>query len=135
MAAEGVITLLSAYGPDETIARLEQDIKTRGLTLFAKIDHAAGAREVGLTLRPTLLLIFGNARGGTPLMQATQTLGIDLPLKALVWQDASNATWLSYNDPEWLAVRHGLAGAVEAPVAALRGVLRALAQQATGARV
>src|SRR5262249_18534229 len=81
------------------------EVWTRGLTVFARIDHAAGAAEVGLSLPPTWLLIFGNAKAGTPLMQSAQTIGIDLPLKALVWQDASGKTWLSYNDPAWLAKR------------------------------
>jgi uncharacterized protein (DUF302 family) len=86
--------------------RLEAAVRAKGMTVFARIDHAAGAAEAGLTLRPTELLIFGNARAGTPLMQARQTIGIDLPLKALVWQDASGKTWLSYNDPPWVVSRH-----------------------------
>src|SRR4029450_12973509 len=73
-----------------------------------RIDHAAGAAAVGMPLRPTELLIFGNPPAGTPLMQAEQTIGIDLPLKALVWEDASGGVWIAYNDPAWLAVRHGL---------------------------
>jgi uncharacterized protein (DUF302 family) len=88
--------------------RLRAEVKAKGMTIFAHIDHAAGATAVGLSLPPTELLIFGNAKGGTPLMQANQTIGIDLPLKALVWQDQSGKTWLSYNDPTWLATRHGL---------------------------
>ena len=88
--------------------RLESEVRARGMTVFARIDHAAGAAQVGLTLRPTELIIFGNARGGTPLMQASQTAGIDLPLKALVWEDASGKTWLSYNEPSWIVQRHGL---------------------------
>jgi uncharacterized protein (DUF302 family) len=85
-----------------------------------------------LPLRPTDLLIFGNAKGGTPLMQATQTIGIDLPLKVLVWQDEAGTAWLSYNDPVWLAKRHGLGADVQAIVDALSGALRALAKTATG---
>ena len=77
--------------------------------MFARIDHFAAAAEVGLALRPTELIIFGNARGGTPLMQPNQTVGIDLPLKALVWQDAAGETWISYNEPSWIAQRHGVA--------------------------
>lgn len=84
--------------------RLEAEIAAKGLTLFARIDHSAGAAEVGLTLRPTVLFIFGNAKGGTPLMQAAQTAGIDLPLKVLVWQDDKGVTQVSYNDPAWLSV-------------------------------
>src|SRR3954465_7472583 len=80
------------------------------MTVFARVDHAAGAAEAGLPLRPTDLLIFGAAKGGTPLMQAAQTIGIDLPLKALVWQDESGKTWVSYNEPAWLAARHKVSG-------------------------
>jgi uncharacterized protein (DUF302 family) len=89
--------------------RLEAAVKARGMTVFARIDHAAGAAVAGLSLRPTEVLIFGNAKAGTPLMQSVQTIGIDLPLKALVWQAASGDTWLSYNDPACLAQRHTLA--------------------------
>ncbi len=76
------------------------------MKVFARIDHAAGATEAGLELRPTELIIFGNARGGTPLMQASQTAGIDLPLKVLVWQDATGKTQVSYNEPSWIVQRH-----------------------------
>ena len=86
MAADGLVTLRSSYAPKETMKRLETEVKAKGLTVFARIDHAAGAAEVGLSLRPTELLIFGNAKGGTPLMQSVQTIGIDLPLKILIWQ-------------------------------------------------
>jgi len=106
---EGLTTIASNFGPKETMDRLETEIRTKGMEVFACIDHAAGAAEVGLNLRPTELIIFGNARGGTPLMQSAQTIGIDLPVKALVWQDAANKTWLSYNGPGWIARRHGIA--------------------------
>src|SRR5215468_8885956 len=86
MAADGLTTIKNSHGPKETMDRLEAAVKAKGLIIFARIDHAAGATEVGLSLRPTELLIFGNAKGGTPLMQSNQTVGIDLPLKALVWQ-------------------------------------------------
>src|SRR4030095_11505857 len=105
MAADGLTTIPSAYGAKETADRLEAEIRAKGMAVFARIDHAAGAVEAGLSLRPTEVLIFGNAKTGTPLMQAVQTIAIDLPLKALVWQDASGDTWLSYNDPAWLAQR------------------------------
>src|SRR5579871_5802503 len=105
MAADGLITVPSNFGPEETMRKLEAEVKAKGMTIFAHVDHAAGAAAAGLTLRPTDLLIFGAARGGTPLMQSAQTMGIDLPLKALVWQDESGATWLSTNDPNWLAKR------------------------------
>ena len=131
MAAEGLINLRSSYGPKETMNRLETEVKAKGLTIFARIDHAAGAAEVGLSLRPTELLIFGNAKGGTPLMQAVQTIAIDLPLKALVWQDASGNTWLSYNDPNWLAKRHGLGHEADAPIKAISAALDAMTKTAT----
>ena len=131
MAEDGLITIRSRHGPDETMSRFEAEVKAKGLTVFARIDHAAGAAAVGLPLRPTELLVFGNAKGGTPLMQAVQTIGIDLPLKVLVWQDASGDTWLSYNDPSWLAQRHGLAHEAEAAVRALAAALDVLARTAT----
>jgi uncharacterized protein (DUF302 family) len=134
MAVEGLITLRSNYGPKDTMDRLETAVKAKGLTVFAHVDHAAGAAAVGLSLRPTDLLIFGNARGGTPLMQSAQTIGLDLPLKILVWQDATGATWLSYNDPSWLAKRHGLSADVEAAVSALTTVIHAVAKAATGSQ-
>ena len=107
MADNGLIPVSSAHGVKETIDRLANDLKSKGMTIFARIDHAAGAKAVGLTLRPTELLIFGNAEAGTPLMQSHQTLGIDLPLKVLAWEDAAGKVWLSYNAPAWLAARHG----------------------------
>ena len=134
MAADGLITVRSSHGPKETMTRLEAAVKAKGLTVFAHVDHAAGAAEVGLSLRPTDLLIFGNAKGGTPLMQSVQTVGIDLPLKALVWQDASGNTWLAYNDPAWLAKRHGLTREADASASALAAALAALAKAATGSQ-
>ena len=134
MAADGLITMRSSYGPKETMNRLEADVQAKGLTVFARVDHTAGAAAVGLALGPTELLIFGNAKGGTPLMQSIQTIGIDLPLKALVWQDALGKTWLSYNDPDWLAKRHGLGHDVEVPVSALAAALGALATAATASQ-
>jgi uncharacterized protein (DUF302 family) len=133
MAAEGLITIQSSYGPMDTMNRLEADVKAKGMTIFARIDHAEGAAEVGMSLRPTELLIFGSPKGGTPLMQSAQTIGIDLPLKALVWQDTSGKTWLSYNDASWLAERHGLGSEVKATVNGLAAVVSALARAATAA--
>jgi uncharacterized protein (DUF302 family) len=109
--------------------RVEAQIRAGGLNVFARIDHVAGAAEAGLTLPPTELMIFGNARGGTPLMQSAQTVGIDLPLKILVWQDAANTTWLSYNQPEWIAQRHGLANA-EDTVTKMADLLNAISRAA-----
>src|SRR5437763_1136586 len=107
-SVEGLTSIPSSFGPKETMDRLETEIRAKGMMVFARIDHTAGAAEVGLRLAPTELIIFGNARGGTPLMQSAQTIGIDLPLKVLVWQDAANKTWLSYNEPSWIAQRHGI---------------------------
>jgi uncharacterized protein (DUF302 family) len=131
MAADGLITIRSSYGPEDTMSRFEAEVRAKGMTVFARVDHAAGARAVGLSLRPTELLIFGNAKAGTPLMQSMQTIGIDLPLKALVWQDASGSTWLSYNDPSWLAKRHGSGREVETTVGAMAAALNAMARTAT----
>jgi uncharacterized protein (DUF302 family) len=133
MSENGLITLPSAHGAKETMDRLAADVKAKGLTVFARIDHAAGAEDVGMALRPTELLVFGNARGGTPLMQANQTIGIDLPLKALVWEDAGGEVWLSYNEPSWLAQRHGEGSDVAKVTDQLAAVLAALAKGATGA--
>jgi uncharacterized protein (DUF302 family) len=134
MAADGLTTIRSSQGPKDTMDRLETEVKARGMTIFARIDHAAGANAAGLSLRPTEVLIFGNAKGGTPLMQSVQTTGIDLPLKALVWQDASGDTFLSYNDPAWLAKRHGVSGATEAVVGTMSAVLLAVARAATASQ-
>ena len=131
MAAEGLVSLRSSFGPKETTDRLKAELQARGLTVFAQIDHAAGAASAGLTLRPTEVVIFGNAKGGTPLIQAAQTIGIDLPLKALVWQDDAGDTWLSYNDPAWLAQRHGIAEQAQTVVANMSGMLSALAKAVT----
>ena len=132
MAVQGLTTIKSSHAPRETMNRLKAAVTAKGLTVFARIDHAEGASAVGLSLRPTEVLIFGNAKGGTPLMQAVQTVGIDLPLKALVWQDAAGETWLSWNDPAWLAARHGVSGA-EAVVGKLSAVLDDVAKTATAA--
>jgi uncharacterized protein (DUF302 family) len=110
--------------------RLEAEVKSMGLTVFARVDHAAGAAAVGMKLRPTELLIFGNAKGGTPLMEADQRIRIDLPLKALVHQDEAGKVWLSYEDPSWLARRYGLGAVVAMNVEALGKALSALATDA-----
>jgi uncharacterized protein (DUF302 family) len=131
MAAQGLTTVRSSYGPKETMDRLAAEVKAKDMTVFARIDHAAGATAVGLSLRPTELLIFGHAKAGTPLMQSVQTIGIDLPLKALVWQDASGDTWLSYNDPAWPAKRHEADGEIPAAVNAMTAALNAVTKAAT----
>jgi uncharacterized protein (DUF302 family) len=112
--------------------RLIEAVTQRGVAVLAHIDHAVAAAKAGLDLRPTDLLIFGNAKAGTPLMAASQSLGIDLPLKMLVWQDADAKTWLGYNDPTWLARRHGAEMHGEKILPAMRDLLAALAEQAGG---
>ncbi len=109
MAPDGLVTRTSKAGPTETMDRLVAAVTARGMAVMARIDHAAAAVKVGMDLRPTEVLIFGNPLAGAPLMQAAQTVGIDLPLRALVWQDEAGATWVGYNDPKWLAARHGVA--------------------------
>ena len=126
---EGLIAVKSAYGAKETMDRLESALKQKGLNVFARIDHAAGAAKIGKQLRPTELLIFGNPQGGTPFMECGQTVGIDLPLKALVWQDESGQVWLAYNDPQFLEKRHGIRQCGEA-AQRIRSNLEALARQA-----
>jgi uncharacterized protein (DUF302 family) len=133
MATDGLVTIPSSFAAKEAMDRLEAETRATGMTVFARVDHAAGAAAVGLRLRATEVLIFGNARGGTPLMQAAQTTGIDLPLKALVFEDAAGKVWLSYNDPRWLALRHGLGAGVARTVDAMAAVLNAVAAKATTA--
>jgi uncharacterized protein (DUF302 family) len=130
MAADGLTTIASSFGPKETMDRFETEVRVKGMTVFARIDHAAGAAEAGLPLRPTELLIFGNAKAGTPLMQASQAIGIDLPLKALVFEDAAGKVWLSCNDPRWLAQRHGLGAALSQTIEAMAVALDAVAAKA-----
>ena len=126
-AADGLIEVKSPYSAKDTMNKLEDIVKQRGLNVFARIDHSAGATRIGKTLRATELLIFGNPQGGTPLMECAQTAGIDLPLKALVWEDASNQVWVGYNDPAFLAQRHGAAACpvVENLRKALAGITEA----------
>ncbi len=114
MAVDGVVTIPSHLSQRETLERLKAEIASHGLELFAEIDHAQNAREAALTLRPETVVVFGSAKAGTPLMAANQAVGLDLPLKALVWQDAEGKTWISYSDPVWIARRYGLpAGAIQ----------------------
>lgn len=128
-AADGLIAHKSPHSAKETMNRLEEQVKAKGLNVFARIDHAAGAAKIGKTLRPTEVLIFGNPQGGTPFMECAQTVGIDLPLKALVWEDASAQVWLGYNDPAYLAKRSDVADCAVVPN--LQKALAGLAGAAT----
>lgn len=129
MSDDGLMTLASAFSVRETIDRLVAFAQAHGLMVFARIDHAEGAAKAGLTLRPTELLIFGHAKGGTPLMAERQAAGIDLPLKALAYEDADGKVWLVCNDAAWIAHRHGLgpasAEAVQAIAAGIAGAMKA----------
>jgi uncharacterized protein (DUF302 family) len=132
MSADGLITVRSNFDPKETMRRLEAEVLARGMTVFAHIDHAAGASAVGMELRATDLLIFGAARTGTPLMQAVQTIGIDLPLRALVWQDAAGTTFLSYNDPAFIGRRHDFDETADPVIVGMTHALKAIAAKVVG---
>jgi uncharacterized protein (DUF302 family) len=127
----GMIIHPSPHDAEKTVRRLRAAIERAGLTVFADVDHRENAVEVGLQLRPTRLLIFGDPRGGTALMQAGQTAGIDLPLRVLVWEDADGTVRLGYADPRWIAERHGLGSAADAAVTAIDAGLQKLAAAAT----
>ena len=107
-ADNGLINIPSKYTVRETLDRLESIVKKQGLTVFARIDFSGDAEKAGLHMKPSQLLIFGNPKAGTPLMVASPTIAIDLPLKALAWEDSNGKVWLSYNQPEYLKKRHGL---------------------------
>ncbi len=107
-SADGIASKPTGHSVDETVVKLLQLLKAGGVALFTLIDHSGEAEKVGLKMRPTKLLIFGNPKGGTPLMQAAPTIAIDLPLKILVWEDAAAKVWISYNTPEYFAERHHL---------------------------
>lgn len=128
MSTKGLITVASRFSVRETIDRLTAAATSAGLLVFARIDHASGAAQVGMELRPTELLIFGNPRGGTPLMQDKQTAGIDLPIKALAWEDEEGMVWLTYNQASWLAARHELGTRSKAALEAIEKGQATLAQ-------
>lgn len=104
----GIVDVPSNHSVDETVERVKNILQSKGVTLFAVIDHSGEAEKVGIKMPPTKLLIFGNPKGGTPLMLAAPSVAIDLPLKILVWQDGQGKVWLSYNSSEYLQERHGL---------------------------
>jgi uncharacterized protein (DUF302 family) len=127
---DGLVTVACDHPVKEAIDRLEAALRAKGVTVFARVDHAAGAASVEMQLRPTEVLIFGNPKAGTPLMQANQTIGLDLPLKILAWEDAEGKVWLTYNDPDWLARRHRLGSSAKSAVDALAVVLANFAKAA-----
>ena len=130
---DGLTTLASRHDFQTTLGRLTETIKTHQATIFAVIDHAAGAKAAGQALRPTTVIVFGDPRAGTPLMQAQQIAGLDLPLRILVWQDEVGAVWLSYNDPAWIARRHGLDPDLLPTTARMAGALTLFTRAAAGA--
>ena len=126
----GLITVASEFSVAETINRLTAVVEAAGFTVFARIDHAANAAPIGMELRPTQVLIFGNPKGGTLLMQDQQTIGLDLPLRVLAWEDATGHVWISYDDPVWIAKRHVLGSRSEATIKAMTTGLAALVGKA-----
>jgi uncharacterized protein (DUF302 family) len=129
-AEPGLINVKSSHDVKNTADRLENILKEKGMNVFLRINHTEGARKVGKELRPTELLIFGNPKVGTPLMQCSQTVAIDLPQKALIWQDESGQVWLTYNDPRYLATRHEIDGC-KAVLDKIKNALKNFAQAAT----
>lgn len=129
-AGLGLVTKKSAHSVPQTLNRLENALKEKGIVIFARIDHAAGAQKAGMHLRPTELLIFGNPKLGTPLMQSKQTIGIDLPLRVLVWEDEKGQVWLAYTDPASLAARYGITDKPEV-VTKMNGALKKFTDIAT----
>lgn len=113
-SGEGVISVQSPYDVKETLDKLAATVEAKGFAIIARVDHAAAATSVEMALRPTELLLFGNPKGGTPLMVCQQSFGLDLPLKALAWEDETGQVWLSYNDMSYLATRHETQGCDEA---------------------
>ena len=124
-SAEGVISKPSPYTVDETIRRLDEVVRGKGLTLFARIDHRAGAREVGLDMRDEQVLIFGNPRAGTPLMVARPLVGLDLPLRVLVWRAADGRVWATYEDSAFITRRYGLADTLEKNISGVAALVDA----------
>jgi len=108
MSENGIVRIASAHSFDETLARLESVVKSKGLSVFATIDFDGDAERAGLKMKPTRLLIFGNPKAGTPLMEAAPSVALDFPLKVLVAEDSSGKAWMSYNSPEYLRIRHGI---------------------------
>ncbi len=112
-AENGLISKRSSHDVKTTANRLENTLREKGMSVFIRINHAEGAQKVGIKLRSTEVIIFGNPKVGAPMMQCGQTIAIDLPQKALIWEDEAGQVWLSYNDPQYLAKRHGITGCVE----------------------
>jgi uncharacterized protein (DUF302 family) len=130
-AGEGMLNVESMFSVDDTANRMETILKEKGMTLFNRIHHSASAGKVGIELRDTQLIIFGNPKAGSPLMKCQQTMGIDLPQKALIWKDANHTVWISYNDPGYLKERHDLSGCDQA-IAKIEKALANITKLAAG---
>lgn len=128
MPDNGMVHLRSHHSVQETLQRLESALRAHGLSIFARIDHSGEAEKIGLRMPPTQLLIFGSPKAGTPLMVASPTLAIDLPLKALAWEDAAGTVWLSYNSPEYLKQRHNVPDDLMTNIAGARVLLQQAAE-------
>lgn len=124
----GFAQIASSHSVAETVERLESELEEHGITIFARLDFAADAARVGLEMRPERMLVFGNPRAGTPLMQAVPVSGLDLPLKVLVWEDALGKTWVAYNRPEYIVARHGLPAAMTANLAGVTPLIERAAR-------
>lgn len=130
LAAEGMVTVKSSHSAEATADKLESVLKDKGMTVMNRINHTRGADKAGLELRPTEVVIFGNPKVGTPLMQCAQSVAIDLPQKALIWEDSEGTVWLGYNDPEYLKQRHNIEGCDEV-IEKVKGALAGFAKAAT----
>ena len=131
-AAEGMISIKSDHGVKATADKLVRELQSKGVTIFERINHAAGAKKVGIEMRPMELVIFGNPKAGTPLIMCQRTVAIDLPQKALIWEDSQGQTWLGYNDQAYLALRHGMQDCLQ-PLERMSKALRNFANYATTA--
>ena len=126
--AEGILNLPTNASVDETISRLQSTLQENGVQIFALIDHSGEAKRAGIEMRPTKLLIFGNPKAGTPLMLASPSIAIDLPMKLLVWEDASRQVWISYNTTEYLQKRHALPQNLTAALGAVEALAKNVAK-------
>ena len=127
-SGNGIVTIPCRHPVEEAVQRLEQLLSTKGVKIFAKVDHSGEAESAGLQMRNTKLLIFGSPKGGTALMVAAPTIAIDLPLKILIWEDTESKVWVSYNNPEFLRARHDLAPSLVGVLAGVSGIAEAIAQ-------
>jgi uncharacterized protein (DUF302 family) len=129
MSSQGIESVLSKHSVDETVRRFTSLLQQKNIKLFAVVDHAGEAHAAGLELRPTRVVIFGNPKAGTPIMQASQTAAIDLPLKLLVWTDEQQQTWISWNSPQYLQQRHEFPPALEQNIAVVKSLAQAAAAE------